>query len=327
MATVIVADENEGRRNLLAGSIEREGYSVTRAATLKQCEGTALATMPDVVLIDGGWKSGDPVDTASRLTSDPEFDLKCRVVLISSDSGGEYLMSAAQAGVSEVLAKPVDMCHLLTQLQKHANKLFVPPPADIDKGSKGGYFDIQVTAGDPSWSLPILEQLLGDEALDDDFLDSIMTQVEENLEGVENLDSDALKTILRTTFDTLILDATEEHGDGEEARRMSRLEEALDLQAERLEDAIESVIDPVLDEKPGKVAILTEETGLVPTDPDALNMAVRSLELIHELLWEIGIPGRLADTTLSHRVEESVVLAQDAKEALEGYLPENDDET
>ncbi|MDP6378838.1 MAG: hypothetical protein QF885_04250, partial [Candidatus Thalassarchaeaceae archaeon] len=87
MATVIVADENEGRRNLIAGSIEREGYTVTRTATLKQCEGTALATMPDVVLIDGGWKSGDPVDTASRLTSDPEFDLKCRVVIVSADSG------------------------------------------------------------------------------------------------------------------------------------------------------------------------------------------------------------------------------------------------
>jgi CheY-like chemotaxis protein len=315
MATVIVADENEGRRNLLAGSIEREGYSVTRTATLKQCEGTALATMPDVVLIDGGWKSGDAVDTASRLTSDPEFDLKCRVVIVSTDSGQEYLMSAAQAGVSEVLSKPVDMSHLLGQLQKHANKLFVPPPADIDKGAKGGYFDIQVTAGDPSWSLPILEQLLGDEALDDDFLNNIMTQVEGELEGIDNLDSDTLKTILRTTFDALILDATEEHGEGEEA---------LDIQAERLEEAIESGLDPVLNEQPDKVAILTEETGLIPTDPDALNMTVRSLELIQELLWEIGIPGRLADTTLSIRVEEAVILAQDAKEALEGFLPEDE---
>ena len=65
----------------------------------------------------------------------------------------------------------------------------------------------------------------------------------------------------------------------------------------------------------------------MPTDPDALNMTVRTLELIQELLWEIGIPGRLSDTTLSSRVEESVVLAQDAKEALEIFLPENDDET
>ena len=325
MASVIVADENEGQRNLLAGSIEREGYDVTRTATLRQCEGTALATMPDVVLINSDWKSGDAVDTASKLTSDPEFDLKCRVVIISSESGSEYLMSAAQAGVAEVLAKPVDMSKLLTQLTKHANKLFVPPPADVNKGTQGGYFDIKVTAGDPSWSLPILEQLLGEDSLDDDFVSEIMAKVEGQLDGFKDLDSETLKTILRTTFDTLILDATEEHGDGEEAKRMSRLEEALDRQAEHIEKVLEAALDPVLDEQPEKVAILTEETGLIPTDPDALNMTVCTLEIIHELLWEIGIPGRLADSTLSHRVEDAVVLAKDAKEALEGFLPENED--
>jgi len=325
MASVIVADENEGRRNLLAGSIEREGYEVTRTATLRQCEGTALATMPDVVLMNSDWKSGDAVDTASKLTSDPEFDLKCRVVIMSGDSGSEYLISAAQAGVSEVLEKPVDMSKLLTQLTKHANKLFVPPPADVNKGTQGGFFDIKVTAGDPSWSLPILEQLLGEDSLDDDFVSEIMTKVEGQLDGFEDLDPETLKTILRTTFDALILDATEEHGDGEESQRMSRLEEALDRQAEHIEEVLEAALDPVLDEQPDKVAILTEETGLIPTDPDALNMTVRTLEIIHELLWEIGIPGRLADSTLTHRVEDAVLLAQDAKEALEGFLPENED--
>ena len=46
MPKLIVADENEGRRNLLANTLERAGYEVTRAGTLRQAEGTALATMP-----------------------------------------------------------------------------------------------------------------------------------------------------------------------------------------------------------------------------------------------------------------------------------------
>ena len=91
MASIIVADEQEGRRNLLAGTLEREDYSVTRTGTLRQCEGTALATMPDVVLIDGEWKTGDAIDAASRLSSDPEFALKCRIVILSSNFGEEYL--------------------------------------------------------------------------------------------------------------------------------------------------------------------------------------------------------------------------------------------
>ena len=283
--------------------------------------------MPDVVIIDGSWKSGDAIDTASRLTSDPEFDLKCRVVVLSSDSSDDYMMSAAQAGVAEVLSKPVDMKRLLSQLQKHANKLFVPPPADISKGGKGGagYFEISVTAGDPSWSLPILENLLGEESLDDEFVESLLAKVGDEVEGVDDIDAEAVRSILRTAFDTLILDATEEHGEGEEAKRISKLEEALDAQAERLEAAIEGALDPVLDEVPDEVALLTEDSGLIPVDPDAISLTVNSLQLINELLWEVGIPGRLADTTLATRVEDAVGLTRDAIESLEPYLQEDED--
>ena len=55
MPKLIVADENEGRRGLLANTLERAGFEITRAGTLRQAEGTALATMPEVVLFDGEW--------------------------------------------------------------------------------------------------------------------------------------------------------------------------------------------------------------------------------------------------------------------------------
>ena len=94
---LIVADENEGRRNLLASTLERAGYDITRAGTLRQAEGTALATMPEIVLIDGEWKVGDAIDASQRLMSDPEFAFKCRIVILSRDSSKEYLTSAARA--------------------------------------------------------------------------------------------------------------------------------------------------------------------------------------------------------------------------------------
>ncbi|GIS27799.1 MAG: hypothetical protein CM15mP128_5580 [Methanobacteriota archaeon] len=42
MAHVIVADGNEGRRSLLANTLEREGFQVTRASTLRQAVGTTV---------------------------------------------------------------------------------------------------------------------------------------------------------------------------------------------------------------------------------------------------------------------------------------------
>ena len=96
-----MADENEGRRTLLANTLEREGFDITRAGTLRQAEGTALATMPEIVLMDGEWNSGDAIDAAQRLMSDPEFAFKCRIVVLARNSSQEYLVSAAKAGISE----------------------------------------------------------------------------------------------------------------------------------------------------------------------------------------------------------------------------------
>ena len=131
MAKVIVADENEGRRSLLANTLERNGFDITRAATLRQAEGTALAIMPEVVLIDGEWKTGDAIDAAQRLMADPEFAFKCRIVILARNVSQEYLVSAAQSGISEVIRKPVDMNVLIDQLSKHSRKQFVAPPADV----------------------------------------------------------------------------------------------------------------------------------------------------------------------------------------------------
>ncbi|MAM36281.1 MAG: hypothetical protein CL988_03835, partial [Euryarchaeota archaeon] len=143
MAKVIVADENEGRRSLLANTLERNGFDITRAATLRQAEGTALAIMPEVVLIDGEWKSGDAIDASQRLMADPEFAFKCRIVILARNVSQEYLVSAAQSGIAEVIRKPVDMNKLIDQLNKHSRKQFVPPPADVASATGGGgTFDV-----------------------------------------------------------------------------------------------------------------------------------------------------------------------------------------
>ena len=58
--------------------------------------------MPEVVLIDGEWKAGDAIDAAQRLMSDPEFAFKCRIIVLSRNSGQEYMISAAKAGIAAV---------------------------------------------------------------------------------------------------------------------------------------------------------------------------------------------------------------------------------
>ena len=325
MASIIVADEQEGRRNLLAGTLEREEYSVTRAGTLRQCEGTALATMPDVVLIDGEWKTGDAIDAASRLSSDPEFALKCRIVILSSNVGEEYLISAAKAGVSEVLAKPVDMNKLLVQLDKHAKKLFVEPPADIRTGTGSGFFEVSVSPGDPSWSLPILQELLGEGAIDTAFVDDLVSRMDEDIE----IGHDVLERLLRMAFDDLILGAEvsveidEDMSDEEreaaisaaKAERRSRLIDAMESQADVIEGELDEQLERLLD-PPEEVAILTEFTGMVPVDPNTLRMTKLSLEIIRDLFWDMGVPVREHLGMYSTQLEDAQQMVVDCLEAL-----------
>ncbi|MDP6907115.1 MAG: response regulator [Candidatus Thalassarchaeaceae archaeon] len=325
MASIIVADEKEGRRNLLAGTLEREEYSVTRAGTLRQCEATALATMPDVVLIDAEWKTGDAIDAASRLSSDPEFALKCRIVILSQNTGEEYLVSAAKAGVSEVLSKPVDMTKLLTQLDKHAKKLFVEPPAVIRTGTGSGFFEVSVTPGDPSWSLPILKELLGDDSIDTEFVENVLSR----MDAPPDVEAAVLERLLRLAFDELILGAeieveVDDDIDDDErekivaekkAERRSRLIDAMDSRADKIQGELDEQLERLLD-PPEKVAILTEFNGMVPLDPNTLKMTKLSLEIIRDLFWDMGIPVREHLAMYSTQLEDAQQMVVDCLEAL-----------
>ena len=345
MAKVIVADENEGRRSLLANTLEREGFDVTRAGTLRQAEGTALATMPEIVLMDGDWQNGDAIDASQRLMSDPEFAFKCRIVVLSRNSGQEYLMSAAKAGISEVIAKPIDMKVLIEQLNKHARKQFVPPPADVEgPGSGGGSFDVAMLMGDSTWALPMLKGLVGPEKINPSFIDEILVQMdEEGIEVQEMFDPSTMAAMLRIALNNLVQDvdpeqAPAQQGDDEEVESnqdhsyqkitkgeklgsgkagstklkggMTTMEDILEQQASAIQDEVESVMTDVLDEKPDLVALRPDEE-LFGVDPEVLKLTRLTNELVYDLMWSLGRPGTVDDVTLITQIEDITAMVGD----------------
>mgnify|MGYP000049782118 FL=1 len=345
MAKVIVADENEGRRSLLANTLEREGFEITRAGTLRQAEGTALATMPEVVLMDGDWQNGDAIDASQRLMSDPEFAFKCRVVVLSRISSQEYLISAAKAGISEVIAKPIDMKVLIDQLNKHARKQFVPPPADVEgPASGGGSFDVSMLMGDSTWALPMLKGLVGPEKINPGFIDEILVQMdEEGIEVQEMFDPATMAAMLRIALNNLVQDVDPEQvasqqndtendesestpsydkiakgqtlGSGKSGSSklkggMTTMEDILQQQASAIKHDVESVMDDVLDEKPELVALHSDE-NLFGVDPEVLKLTRLTNELVYDLMWNLGRPGTLEDVTLITQIEDITEMVGD----------------
>jgi len=345
---LIVADENEGRRNLLAGTLERAGYDVTRAGTLRQAEGTALATMPEIVLIDGEWKTGDAIDASQRLMSDPEFAFKCRIVILSRNVSEDYLVSAARASVNEVIPKPVDMNELLAQLEKHSRKQFVPPPAEVSNaagGGGGGSFDVSMVMSDGKWALPMLKGIVTPDKINVDFINEILGQLgEEGIEVEEGLDPSLMSNILRVALNSIVGDLdTTNQGEasggipqnlpsvkksatlGSKSSSMkvsgSSMEEILQNQADGLADEIEGIMDGILDEKPDMIALLPNRDQVV-IDPAVLKFTRLVAEQAHELMWDIGRPGNVTDLTLRTRIEDITEMLGDVISS----LPKGDEE-
>lgn len=347
MPKLIVADENEGRRNLLAGTLERAGYEVTRAGTLRQAEGTALATMPEVVLMDGEWKTSDAIDASQRLMSDPEFAFKCRIVVLSRNVSEDYLSSAARAGISEVISKPVDMNKLLGQLEKHSKKQFVPPPAEVANatGSGGaGTFDVSMVMNDGQWALPMLKGIVTPEKINVDFINEILAQLgEEGIELEENLDPSLMSNMLRIALNNIVSDLdrtqpTVEHAANsslptrKESNKLgskvtagtkagSSMEEILQNQADGIAADIESKMDEILGEQPDLIAIIPDKEQVV-IDPAVLKFTRLVAETAHELMWDIGKPGNVTDLTLRTRIEDVTEMLGDVITS----LPDGDEE-
>ena len=343
MAKVIVADENEGRRGLLANTLEREGFEITRAGTLRQAEGTALAIMPEVVLIDSEWKNGDAIDASQRLMSDPEFAFKCRIVILSRNTSQEYLVGAAQAGVAEVMGKPIDMTALVDQLHRHTRKQFVPPPAEVNTGGgTGGTFDVSMTMGDSKWALPMLKGLVGPEKIDSGFINEILGQMgEEGLEVNDELDTSTMSAMLRLALNKLVGEAdgqadgaqtgpsfsdlkrSESLGKGKANGPLaamnqgfkSSMEDILEAQAQGLAQEVEEAMDGILDESPELITIHQEST-MTPIDPEVLKLTRLTTEFVSDLMWNLGRPGAVSDITLMTQVEDAAQMLQDVLESL-----------
>lgn len=318
MASLIIADENEGRRNLLAGTLEREGFSVTRTSTLRQTEGTALGTMPDVLVLDAEWRAADALDSAQRLMADPEFSFKSRIVLLSRDTSRDMLVSAAKAGINEVLGKPLNMNVLITQLWKHAKKEFVPPPADIATHSSQGFFDVNLSLQDPTWAMPMLQNMLNPEVINPQFVEEILAKLAKEEVEIEGVDSSNLGSLLKTVFGQLLESQIEEEGEVKQSVNMQEnigekksqklgtsLEDILQEEADELTEEILEKMEEILGEGIPEYTALEDELK-IKVDPEFINLVRVSSESIQELLWEIGVPGRLNDPSLGLWVEDSL---------------------
>ena len=217
------------------------------------------------------------------------------------------------------------MNKLLGQLEKHSKKQFVPPPAEVANaaGTGGaGTFDVSMVMSDGKWALPMLKGIVTPEKINVDFINEILAQLgEEGIEVEENLDPSLMSNILRVALNSIVGDMDSSNVPEEQAATQglptskksaklgskstvskasgSSMEEILQNQADGIASEIEDIMDEILDEQPEMVALIPDKDQVV-IDPAVLKFTRLVAETAHELMWDVGRPGNVADLTYKH---------------------------
>jgi putative two-component system response regulator len=114
--TVLVVDDHEPSRTLLAGLLADEGYAVDVAADGASALSIIASGSPDVVLLDVNLPALNGFEVCRRVKQEVQTRLTPIVVITAGDSPSERV-KGLEAGADDFLAKPVDRSELLARVR------------------------------------------------------------------------------------------------------------------------------------------------------------------------------------------------------------------
>lgn len=106
-ARVLVVDDHELSRKLLQRVLGRDGHSVEAVPTLAAGQAAAVASAPDVVILDLHLADGDGLDLVRRLRGDART-AGARIVACTAAAASADERRAFQAGCDAFIGKPID---------------------------------------------------------------------------------------------------------------------------------------------------------------------------------------------------------------------------
>jgi len=117
MAKVLVVEDNEMNRDMLARRLRRRGFEVVIAADGETGIATAAREAPHLILMDLSLPRIDGWETARRLKATAETAAIPIIALTAHAMSGDREKALA-AGCDDYDTKPVELSRLLEKMQK-----------------------------------------------------------------------------------------------------------------------------------------------------------------------------------------------------------------
>ena len=113
---VLIVDDNENNRAILAARLGAEGYSTEEACDGAEALEVARRDAPDLILLDVTMPRMDGLEACRRLRSDPSVGF-VPIILVTARAESKDVVAGLEAGADEYLTKPVDQQALLARVR------------------------------------------------------------------------------------------------------------------------------------------------------------------------------------------------------------------
>lgn len=108
---ILIAEDYEDSRVLLALRLRKLGYEIAEAADGVEALAQVTAVHPDLILMDVSMPRMDGLAATMRLKADPA-SRNIPILILSAHTRESDIRSALEAGADEFLAKPIDFHRL-----------------------------------------------------------------------------------------------------------------------------------------------------------------------------------------------------------------------
>jgi len=115
---ILLVEDNNDVRELLALFMKRLGYKVFAAATGLEAIDLASTVQPDLIMMDLRLPAMNGAETTARLKANPSTrDIP--LLVITASGGSTDRRRALDAGAAEILLKPIDVTTLSNVLRRY----------------------------------------------------------------------------------------------------------------------------------------------------------------------------------------------------------------
>ena len=118
MAKILLVEDNEMNRDVLARLLQKRGYTILFGVDGESALTMALDEHPDLILMDISLPGMDGYEVTRRLRKDP-FVQKTPIIALTAHAMTSDRERALEAGCNDYETKPVEFARLLSKIELH----------------------------------------------------------------------------------------------------------------------------------------------------------------------------------------------------------------